>query len=196
MSEKIKLLCGIMPDDSADKYFITVELNDKGDGISFDNTLKGHRILKQVNVGEYKNNEPITEEWDIYSFIDGKFDKIIHEKWIDKGKDDVINGIIYRQVWEISTPKEIDEMLLNFNNFLLEHKDNLKSEIVRNKVNKIGIILHKLSIELDSKNEFDETFSNEEIELIEVILTKALKNKDFSTEEELNKILFRQEKRL
>ncbi len=152
MSEKIKLLCGIMPENSADKYFITVELNDKGDGISFDNTLKGHRILKQVNIGEYKNNAPVTEEWDIYSFIDGKFDKIIHEKWIDKSKDDIINGIIYRQVWEISTPKEIDNMLLDFNNFLLEHKDNLKSDIVRNKVNKIGIILHKLSIELDFKN--------------------------------------------
>ena len=38
-------------------------------------------------------------------------------------------------------------------------------------------------------NEFDETFSEKEIELIESILTKSLKNKDFGTEEELNKIL-------
>ena len=151
MSKKIKLLCNIIPDNSADKYFITIELNSKGDGISFDNTLKGHRILKQVNVGKYENNDPVTEEWDIYSFIDGKFDKIIHEKWIDKGKDDVINGIIYRQVWEIPTPKEIDDMLLDFNNFLWKHKDNLKLKIVRSEVNRISVILHKLSLELDHK---------------------------------------------
>ena len=36
-----------------------------------------------------------------------------------------------------------------------------------------------------SQNKFDETFSNEEIELIEAILTKALKNKDFISEKEL-----------
>ena len=94
MSEKIKLLCDIMPKNSKDKYFITIELNNKGDGISFDNTVKGHRILKQVNIGKYKDNDRITEEWDIYSFVDGRFSGIIHEKWIDKGKDDIINGII------------------------------------------------------------------------------------------------------
>ena len=150
--EKIKLLCSIIPEDSGDKYFVTIELNNKGDGISFDNTLKGHRILKQVNVGEYKDDEPATEEWNTYSFVDGEFDKMIHEKWIDRGKEDIINGIIYRQVWEISTPKEIDDMLLDFNKFLWKYKNDLKSELVRSKVKEIGIVLHRLSIELDYKN--------------------------------------------
>ncbi len=87
----------------------------------------------------------------MYSFIDGEFDKILHEKWIDQGKDNIINGVIYRQVWETPTPKDIDDILLNFNNFLLKNKGNLNSETVCNKVNKITILLYKLSIELDQK---------------------------------------------
>ncbi len=42
-----------------------------------------------------------------------------------------------------------------------------------------------------NQNEFDETFTNKEIELIDAVITKAVKEKDFSTEEELNKILLR-----
>ena len=41
------------------------------------------------------------------------------------------------------------------------------------------------------KNKFDETFTNQEIELIDAVITKAIKEKDFSTEEELNKILLK-----
>ncbi len=39
------------------------------------------------------------------------------------------------------------------------------------------------------KNEFDETFSEEEINLIEQLITISIKKKLFSTEEEMNKIL-------
>ncbi|MCK5601679.1 hypothetical protein KAR91_07420 [Candidatus Pacearchaeota archaeon] len=39
------------------------------------------------------------------------------------------------------------------------------------------------------ESEFDETFSEKEIELIEELLAISLKNKLFSTEEEMNKIL-------
>ncbi|MFH1151864.1 MAG: hypothetical protein ABIJ14_03170 [Nanoarchaeota archaeon] len=39
------------------------------------------------------------------------------------------------------------------------------------------------------KNEFDETFTNKEIELIDELITLSIKNKLFSTEEEMNKIL-------
>ena len=39
------------------------------------------------------------------------------------------------------------------------------------------------------KNEFDENFNEEEIEIIDNLIEKIIKNKDFSTEEELNKIL-------
>lgn len=39
------------------------------------------------------------------------------------------------------------------------------------------------------ENEFDETFSEDEIELIDNLIETTIKNKDFSTEEEMNKIL-------
>jgi len=38
-------------------------------------------------------------------------------------------------------------------------------------------------------NEFDESFSDKEIELIDTLITLSIKKKDFSTEEEMNKIL-------
>ena len=39
------------------------------------------------------------------------------------------------------------------------------------------------------KNKFDEIYNEKEIELIDNLIEKIIKNKDFSTEEELNKIL-------
>jgi len=39
------------------------------------------------------------------------------------------------------------------------------------------------------ESEFDETFTEKEIELIDALIVHTLKNKDFSTEEEMNKIL-------
>ena len=38
-------------------------------------------------------------------------------------------------------------------------------------------------------NEFDETFNEKEIELVDNLIEKIMKTKDFSTEEEMNKIL-------
>ena len=39
------------------------------------------------------------------------------------------------------------------------------------------------------KNQFDENYNSSEIELIDNLITKTLENKDFSNEEEMNKIL-------
>ncbi|MBU4069822.1 MAG: hypothetical protein KJ646_02470 [Nanoarchaeota archaeon] len=39
------------------------------------------------------------------------------------------------------------------------------------------------------KNQFDETFTREEIELIDIIISKTLKNKEFISEKELFKSL-------
>ncbi len=40
-----------------------------------------------------------------------------------------------------------------------------------------------------NESEFDETFNEKEIELIDALITHSIKNKEFSTEEEMNKIL-------
>ena len=39
------------------------------------------------------------------------------------------------------------------------------------------------------RNEYDETFTEGEIELVDNLITNIIKNKDFSNEEEMNKIL-------
>jgi len=41
------------------------------------------------------------------------------------------------------------------------------------------------------KNQFDENFTNQKIQLINQLISLSLKKKDFSTEEELNKILLK-----
>ena len=152
MAKEIHLYGNILPQNIKDKYFFTILLNKKGDGISFDNTIKGHRILKQINVGKIDTkNEIIREEWDTFHFASGKFKEKIHEKWVDKGKDDVINGIIYKQVWEIQTPEEIDKLLLEFNNFLWENKENLSSQNVQKEVERVSKKLYKFSLRLEKE---------------------------------------------
>ena len=39
------------------------------------------------------------------------------------------------------------------------------------------------------KNEYDETFNENEIKLVDNLITNIIENKDFSSEEEMNKIL-------
>jgi len=152
MAKEINLYGNILPPNGKDKYFFTIELNKKGDGISFDNTIKGHRILKQVNIGKiYTKNEVIREEWDTFHFVNGKFKEKIHERWVDKGKDDVINGTIYRQVWEIPTPKEIDKMLIELNNFLWKNQQNLNSQIVQIEVERVSKELYDFSMRLEKE---------------------------------------------
>jgi len=48
---------------------------------------------------------------------------------------------------------------------------------------------HCMREKIFDKNEFDETFKEKEIDLIDELITKTIKNKDFSTEEELKKAL-------
>ena len=145
--------CNIIPPNSKDKYFFIVILNINGDSISFDNTIKGHRILKQVNIGKYTGNKSIRESWFMYVFKDGKYKGEKWEDWIDEGKDDIINGIVYRQVWEIPTPRDIDNMLLTLNNFLWLHKDDLQSKEVTNKMKQSSKYLLNISKILDMKND-------------------------------------------
>ena len=152
MIKEIHLYGNILPPEGKDKYFFTIELNKNGDGISFDNTIKGHRILKQINAGKIDTkNEIVREEWDIFHFINGKFKEKIHEKWIDKGKEDIINGIVYKQIWEITTPEKIDNILLELNNLLWANKENLNSKTVERKVKKISEKLYEFSLRLEKE---------------------------------------------
>jgi hypothetical protein len=152
MVNKIHLYGNILSPKTKDKYFFTIELNKKGDSISFDNTIKGHRILKQINAGKFDMSKgKIKEEWEMYHFINGKLIEKIHEKWIDKGKEDIINGIIWKQIWEIPTPKEIDKRLIQLNNFLWKNKQNLNSKKVIKRVKKDSEKLNKFALKINKQ---------------------------------------------
>ncbi len=51
------------------------------------------------------------------------------------------------------------------------------------------LIAESIREKVFEKNQFDETFNSEEIHLIDDLIAGIIKNKDFSTEEEMNKIL-------
>ncbi len=53
------------------------------------------------------------------------------------------------------------------------------------------LIAESMREKIFEKNEFDENFSKEEINLIDNLIEKAIKEKNFSDEKELNKILLK-----
>lgn len=59
-------------------FFISVSLNDK-EAVSFDYTIKGHRIIKQVVVDEkpFPVDRPATSKWDVSVLKDGKFEELL-----------------------------------------------------------------------------------------------------------------------
>ncbi len=109
----------------SDHYFISVELN-KQEWISFDNTTKGFRVIKQVLVD--KKFDPFDEVSGEYNEIvleDGKFIRMNHVVWQDHDRFDVVNGEVWETVWEKSIPSEVNEKLLVFSRFVADHLDNL-----------------------------------------------------------------------
>jgi hypothetical protein len=111
-------------------YFVSVGLNEK-EAISFDNTSKGHRVVKQVLVGQEKQKgtkrkrDKITSEWDAIVLKDGVFVKKYHVTWIDENKFDVVNGEKWETVWEKPINDEMDKKLLCYSRFVSDHYGEL-----------------------------------------------------------------------
>ena len=55
------------------------------------------------------------------------------------------------------------------------------------------LIAESIREKVFEKNQFDENFNSNEIELIDDLITTTLENKDFSSEGEMNKILLENE---
>lgn len=111
-------------------YFISVGLNEK-EAISFDNTTKGYRVIKQVLV-ESKSLEKlieehgeITNEWDTIVLKDGKFVRKYHVRWIDRDKLDTVNNETWETVWEKPLDKEIHEKLFYYSRLVSDNYENL-----------------------------------------------------------------------
>ena len=110
-----------------DHYFISVVLNDQ-EVISFDKTLKGHRMLKQV----FKEKRPFPEnavfnsEWNTIVLNNGTFDHEFHTQWIDMGKCDWLNGEIWESVWEKPISEELSNKLLHYSQLISDHYKDLR----------------------------------------------------------------------
>ena len=108
-------------------FFISVEL-DKKEAISFDYTIKGHRVIKQIlidNKSFPKNKKP-TSEWDALVINNGKLKKKYHVKWIDIGKRDWVNNEIWETVWIKHLPKKLAPELLHYSQFFSDNYKKLK----------------------------------------------------------------------
>lgn len=111
-------------------YFISVGISEK-EAISFDNTTKGHRIIKQILIESrpleksIKEYGKITNEWDTIILKDGKFIRKYHVKWIDGGKLDTVNNETWETVWEKPLDKNLHEKLLYYSKFVSDNYKNL-----------------------------------------------------------------------
>lgn len=108
----------------SEMYFISVGLNDK-EAISFDYTVKGHRIIKQklVETKEFPEDKKISSEWDVLVILDKKFVKKYHAKWIDMNKRDWVNNEIWETEWSKPISEDLENKLLNYSHLI---SDNYK----------------------------------------------------------------------
>ncbi|MDO8443495.1 MAG: hypothetical protein Q7S78_00690 [Candidatus Azambacteria bacterium] len=125
-------------------YFISVSLNDK-EAISFDYTIKGHRIIKQVLIEKkpFPEEKEISGEWDALIFENSKFIKKYHVRWIDMGDKDWVNDEIWKTVLERPVSEELKNKLLNCSQVISDKYE--QSDIIRNDLKELENIL-KLEI--------------------------------------------------
>lgn len=98
--------------DPKDGFFISVAFGN--DYISFDGTMKGKRIIKQAFMEKVDSEEPATASWDTLHVVDGMIGDTEHVDWVDKGEHDMINGELYKMLWEKPLPDEVYAKLLAF----------------------------------------------------------------------------------
>ena len=111
-------------------YFISVSLNEK-EAMSFDHTIKGHRVIKQVLIKKESHKKAVekhgkvTAEWDTIVLKDKKFVQKYHVKWIDRDKLNTVNGETWETVWEKPISKKVDEKLLFYSRLISDNYKNL-----------------------------------------------------------------------
>lgn len=105
-------------------FFISISLNDK-ESISFDNTSKGHRVIKQVLIDKksFLKDRKSTSEWDTLVLKNGKFIKKYHVRWINLDKKDWVNNEIWETTWEKPISKRLSDKLMKYSQFI---SDNYK----------------------------------------------------------------------
>lgn len=110
-----------------DHFFISVPINDT-ECISFDKTLKGHRVLKQVlqEKKAFPADSKFDSEWDTIVLENEKFIKKYHVQWIDKNSIDWVNEELWKTVWEKPISQALSENLLYYSRLVSDHHTTLE----------------------------------------------------------------------
>jgi len=116
------------PSNSKNKnnYFISVKLSKK-EWLSFDNTTKGHRIMKQVlkEIKEMPNGKKIDGKWTVFIIKNRKLIGKYKAKWIDMDKLDWVNNEIWETVKVKKISKALSDKLLYYSRLVSDHYKEL-----------------------------------------------------------------------
>ena len=107
-------------------YFISVPLSNT-EVISFDNSSKGYRVMKQVlaEKKEMPANSKITAQWETIIIEDGKYVESEHVRWVDMDKFDWCNNEIWETVAESPIAEELNEKLQKYSALAKKHYNEL-----------------------------------------------------------------------
>ena len=120
-------------------YFISIKLDDN-EWISFDNTTKGFRVIKQVLTNKnFALPKDISGEWNDIVLKDGKFVRRNHCVWYDFDRFDIVNNETWETVWEKPISNEDNNLLLNFSRFVADHLENLSK--YKNEMDNFEIVI-------------------------------------------------------
>jgi len=111
-----------------DTFFVSVALNDK-EVISFDYTLKGCRITKQIFVEKkpFPKDKAVSSEWETLVLRDGKLVEKYHAKWIDMDELDWVNDQVWKTVWLRPMTEDLKEKILHYSHLISDNYNKLEN---------------------------------------------------------------------
>ncbi|PIT98444.1 MAG: hypothetical protein COT71_00525 [Candidatus Andersenbacteria bacterium CG10_big_fil_rev_8_21_14_0_10_54_11] len=109
-----------------DWFFISVPISNVF-AVSFDYTLKGHRILQQLLIAKkpFPTDQKPTMEWDTIVLENGQLLRREHVRWLDKGQDDWVNDEIWQTIWQEPLTDELKNKLLAYSNLVRKNANNV-----------------------------------------------------------------------
>ena len=120
----MQIFIDLMP--RSEGFFISIYLSET-QSLSFDYTLKGHRIIKQVLLedptGKLPNQGPLPSRKVLRS-IDGKFSGFLERSWADKVREGSIIEGVWRTVWESYLPEPTIKKLLELSERVFESSES------------------------------------------------------------------------
>jgi len=116
------------PTNHTPKNHFFVSVHQQKRDISFDNTIKGHRIIEQVLVEKRKfpKNKKPTAKWFTIIIKNRKFVKTYSVRWIDLDKKDWLNDEVYETTWEKPISKTLTKKLLFYSQLISDNYKSLK----------------------------------------------------------------------